>query len=498
MKNVKSNLSLLSILSILVFVLIFKAGFSKSSVTHINLSAPDNNSDSNTMHFPSGGHSCICTVSYIPYEPLLLNPPDGEEDHWSWLSFPRLNRDGNSIVTVNEVLYGHIVPDGYTEESVLINIELGEEYEISSLYNLLNWNTGDLDNIKSTYGYKINLDYENEPENNWIILEGNVLDEDYVIPELSGFIENWVGYWSYQEQDIFDALEDHIDEIYHIKHQDYTCYRSDYPEGGQSPAIPKWICSHKTHNIKHGDMVILKPYNNVYNFSWTYPGNPPSALFNETTEYYSYSETDDYETIIVELDSTENPVELAVMIEDTCVGACTVSTDDTVKVIQAYIGDYSQDSLSFEMYFGTKSGSSSNSAKINKYFVKNRINGKYEKRSISTDEKKGAYFVSFKNNETENNIDKDNHCQIRIFPTPASTALYINYTIDEVSKVQIIAYDIMGRKVEEISNKTQLKGSYTDSWDFADHNTVKSGLYTIKITINDMLTTKKVVLEKRD
>ncbi len=64
--------------------------------------------------------------------------------------------------------------------------------------------------------------------------------------------------------------------------------------------------------------------------------------------------------------------------------------------------------------------------------------------------------------------------------------------------MKIIIYDLIGRVVRELTNKTQEAGSYAVQWDGRDQagQKVASGVYIYKIQAGQFTRTRKMVLLK--
>ncbi len=453
----------------------------------------------NKIYLPNGAHSNISVVDFEADEPLLLKPYDGESgESFTWLSFPRLR---TSNPTVNEVLGGdNIEPNTYQrDDSKLKNKPLGSNGVIENIYNGTEWPSleQDLTHINATLGYKLTLKYGSDPNQNIkLFLHGSVIDPATTIPQLYKDKENWVGYWLYQTQNIFDALGSTADHLTSIKHQDWTCLYTEWPPfgpGSTPPGTgPKWYCDSKNRNIRYGDMVILSGDENIYNFQWNINGMPPEVREESAPEHYSYEEQPDYTPVMVLLDSSDNPQEIGVFENDSCIGANTVATGDSAVVIRSYMTGNSTDSLTFEMYYGSKS---IQRKQVPDYYV--RTDGQYffEKRKISAGEKAAFFVVSFRKPENlkpeETGIEA-----LQIWPNPAANNLNIGFTLSKPGFVTIEIINMEGKTVARPVNSHMQPGKHTLSLTLQDAGQkLIKGLYLIKVTCNGKPALKKVVVE---
>lgn len=79
------------------------------------------------------------------------------------------------------------------------------------------------------------------------------------------------------------------------------------------------------------------------------------------------------------------------------------------------------------------------------------------------------------------------------YPNPFNPVTNIAYSIPRKAKVNISVFDILGRNVEILVNEVKLVGNYNVKF---DGSKLSSGIYFYKITANDFVSTKKMVLLK--
>jgi len=84
------------------------------------------------------------------------------------------------------------------------------------------------------------------------------------------------------------------------------------------------------------------------------------------------------------------------------------------------------------------------------------------------------------------------------YPNPFNPTTEINLSLPSRSHVNLTIYDILGRQVDVLIDKSLAAGSYAVSWDGKDQSgmPVASGVYLYKLTAGDYSSAKKMVLLK--
>jgi len=453
----------------------------------------------NKIFVANGGHSNISAVSYEPEDYLYLS-------RISWLSIPRHLRTVNSETTTTPEVFAQSnmsVPyNALTLEYNYINeyMPAGYSNEKRAIYSAPTWYYEDpiMEYIDSRRGYIL---YGIEETADRILkLEGTQEAAESPI-DLYCKKENWIGYFIEEEQNVFDALADIEPDIYHIQLQNANCYRYNYPVSNDcsstksTEAYPSgtWICN-GTPNIKYGDMVKVTPLGDIYEFQWNYSGNPPSGAIRPKVVYYEYVEKPSYETFVLVLDSTtSNPAEIGAFVNDTCVGACSVTQEDSVVVLSAYIDSSVGDSVTFEQYYGSQKNSN---IKLNSYLVKNKITNVFENRVVKTGEKQDAFIINFNTKSTlADNAEFGE--KINFYPNPVTDNLNYTFELEKQSNVTITLFDIKGRKMGVLLNNKFNKGYASGSINIKNalSNSLKEGMYIINITIDNSTYNKKLIIK---
>jgi len=77
------------------------------------------------------------------------------------------------------------------------------------------------------------------------------------------------------------------------------------------------------------------------------------------------------------------------------------------------------------------------------------------------------------------------------FPNPFNPATTISYRLPATSEVELVVYDILGRKVKTLVNRRQAAGSYTVRFDASD---LPSGVYFCRLNAAGKQITRKILL----
>ena len=79
------------------------------------------------------------------------------------------------------------------------------------------------------------------------------------------------------------------------------------------------------------------------------------------------------------------------------------------------------------------------------------------------------------------------------YPNPFNAAATIEYSIDRQGKINLAVYNILQHKVVDLVDEMKPAGNYSITWNAAD---VSSGMYLLRLTMDENHITKKVLLLK--
>lgn len=427
------------------------------------------NSNENRMLSLNQGFS---NISVVQCKTDNLNLQSG----WNWLSFPRLDRSGNNSTPAIPVLKRI----NYFPE---LELDLTEDPDGDPNLEFINsfW-YGELEEVKSTSGYKMELDVAlGEGSTPEIELQGMQLDPE---TEMSLYPnqENWMGYFVDYPQTPYDCFDEATwSNLTMIKTQYWTMVKIG----------DNWLGIGKVTPFEYGDMVILKT--ELYQtFSWVNSWIVAEEDEISKTTFYSYDEQADYLPVYIEFDSISDVQEIAVIVDGEVKGAAVRESGDTIVEVNAYLeGTPPGATLEFDVWNGYKSSH----IQKDEYIVYNP-NTKYkEKRRIYTGESAQYHIVSFKKGDEFTVLEgiSDVSCQ----PNPFSNSTAITFRLIETKQVLVEIFDINGKKIITLLEGELPRGYYTTTWngDTDKGIEVNKGVYFYRIsTGNGMVNTGKIVL----
>ena len=226
---------------------------------------------------------------------------------------------------------------------------------------------------------------------------------------------------------------------------------------------------------------------------WQNTGNVPRDKTRPEAEYFTCSETPDYTPMTIELDYDSNPLELGAFVNDICVGAVALMPEDTVVFMRAYLDGASPDSVVFQDWYGNKS---SGKNIIREYSVLNKRTGIYERRAIKGNPGNNIIRVSFKKGEPVKNADEMQATNIEIWPNPASASVKFSFSTNGENAFSIKLLDISGRDIGLLAKGKTNKGHNSGRLvlNNVTGNSLKPGIYFLKIEIGNTINIKKLVI----
>lgn len=87
---------------------------------------------------------------------------------------------------------------------------------------------------------------------------------------------------------------------------------------------------------------------------------------------------------------------------------------------------------------------------------------------------------------------------VAIVPNPFNPATTIHYSLAAQGGVKLAIYDVAGRLVRELVNRTELAGAHSVTWGGSDERgtPAASGVYFVKLSAGSVTRTMKMVLLK--
>ena len=422
-----------------------------------------------------------------------------EQDRWEfedgdivWMSFPKLPCVGvnNGDQNLGSDVFGRFEEmEPLQPDSILIwrEREIGLSPSFNGIYNNISgeygWTPQNY-SFNSTDGLKIRIADSDTTDNpvNPLIVGGLSCELNTPLAVTTGAGDlNWVGYFVPYKMNVMDAFyKSTLDSLTAIKTHDWSLYKkSGNWYGACPPGGP---------TLYYGDMVEL--YTNAssdFSFYWQTFGTSGEDYERKGTQYFSYVEELDYQSIFVEL-GEEKPDEIAVYIDGVCKGAEVVDVDSLIE-IRAYIMEEPQGQ---EIEIVTASGRSAHTAVD---YMGVDAEGNKHAGSIFTDRNKMYQIVSLETREEVPEPEKVLTC----YPNPFNPELTIAFFTTESTKVtEITIYNVKGQRVRELKIENVKCKINSVVWNGKDDSgsLVSSGVYFIRMRVGHNVYTEKAVLMK--
>lgn len=436
----------------------------------------------NKIFLPLGGHSKLAVVNFEPLEAIALKPGT-----INWVSFPRLEREGNGVV-ISETLFNTIIPD-LSDEFIARHNEGG--LIINKTFQNNEW-SGNLNFVRSSLGYKISTKHLSQA---YIPMTGTVLAPNTDV-NINPFYENWLGYFLYQPQKPWEAFPpDALSKLSFIKGKYWSCTKNNGTNPTKSSVEPYWLCAcNQTGGIwlNYGDMVAVYPEaREEFSFQWQQvPGQKTESTY-QPPEYFSFREGFDYTPLFIEPDSSGTIQEIGAFAGDSCIGAAVVNPGDSLVLVRAFVPPGSQDSISLQLYNGMKSGN----RVVRQYYVTAPGQEEPHYRSINTRERKPWYLISLKGKPDET-MAVNTVFSFVTYPNPTEGKISLRVSAPEASAWgSLLLLDTQGRIVSLQSTGPVNKGDnelnviLKNPW-----TAIPAGLYQLVLRTSFGTATQKLII----
>ena len=97
----------------------------------------------------------------------------------------------------------------------------------------------------------------------------------------------------------------------------------------------------------------------------------------------------------------------------------------------------------------------------------------------------GAYYYDIYTGIPKDKFD-ENNLSINVYPNPFSSYLIIDYVLEKESKVKIDIYDLSGKLIKNLINKTQSKAQKSIKWKPGSSQIHKAGIYFCRMSVDDI------------
>ncbi|MCF7920977.1 MAG: T9SS type A sorting domain-containing protein [Candidatus Cloacimonetes bacterium] len=406
--------------------------------------------------------------------------------HWKWLSYPLLPLDhddyyenGGEYANAETVRWHwNNIPDSiawYDESSASIWF-YGLDTDSDEYYEY--WSSGDpgTDSLLSVKGYKL---CRNE-SGCLPFTRGLPCKYDTYVSTYQNF-DSWLGYFINQTQSAEDAIPSAVlDDCVKIQTQRWSTSRATTND--------PWSKDPDYCYLNYTDLVVMKTMR-ARSFQWNDPTRDiTEPIIRPYATHFTWEEEIDYLPIYVEFDPEDVPNEIAVYVDGECRGAEVV--DDLICQICSYIlFEEPGQEIEFEFWY---EGRGSVERKGNYQIHENGY--PVTSNTLFTGQPGEFYTLSFNREEDIESVPYELCC----YPNPFNPELTVAFSLDKEAEIELTIYNVKGQLIRTLVNETFRPQDYNIIWngDNNNGNKVSSGVYFVRLQVDNDIQTNKVILMK--
>lgn len=102
-------------------------------------------------------------------------------------------------------------------------------------------------------------------------------------------------------------------------------------------------------------------------------------------------------------------------------------------------------------------------------------------------------WIAFNFKNVTENLDEEDLIEISNHPNPFNPSTKISYSVPEKSFVKIEVYSAIGERIKTLINEYKSAGKYYSHFDGSD---LASGVYILRMSVNENHYAKKILLQK--
>ncbi len=407
------------------------------------------------------------------------------KEGWDWRSFPVASEGEDGLTFFDSVLDSLTAVLAYPDDAL---------YETPD-----GWNNA-IESIDRHLGYMVKM--ENSEQ---LITEGFKLSESD--PMNLNNTWNWIGYYGSEGLTAFDAFSSILDELVIVESR--TGALVEIPDGSGGSV---WLDG--IGELEYTEGYIAKLTSAVEGFTWTQGSSSPQQdggdyITISTTrsltspEYFKFTETMEYELITIKVvgEGLEGGAEIAAFSGGVCVGAVVYSPDgngyfqlvawEDDPYTTEVDGFVDGEQITLKLWTSQTELELTNIEWIE--FNEWNTTGHFASNSISgTVLELDALGLEIFGLPEEMALHAN-------FPNPFNPTTTIRFDLTADSHVSLAVYDILGREVKMLINRTITGGYHQIVWNGRDnsYNAVPSGVYMYRFIVDGkVINTKKMMIIK--
>jgi FlgD Ig-like domain len=417
------------------------------------------------------------------------------ENHWNWISFPRLSKDKDGWAEATKVLEKFHDWPVYLDMIHNLDYFIQPNLEFSTIEC---WSPAEY-YINSENSYKLKL--SNRNRNDHIL---KIIDEllpadhklDYELPAMSA---NWLGYWIPYSQNIEDAFGDQFDNVYAVEAEDWFYVNStqyifeskdvfvfdtSYLNTPSSSTVGK--------NFEYGKGYILYFLESVEGFQWNDSKQEAMIIDHPQPIHFKEKQSHSYNVIDI-LDIPEDVIEIGIYVEDECFAAKSVHNYKEQFLVYTSWDHRGETPYHFRILKQDLQVDT-----LQTVAVYNKKLGRFERNQLMAGKTKYSIIKLNAEDYSEAPVEQTEDLKIEILPRPQSAQTDIKIILAKDLEIELSVFDVNNVKIRQILTGNFGSGEHVFSWNGKDDSAKQcsSGVYYVVLKSDQHSVKKKILLLK--
>ncbi len=398
-------------------------------------------------------------------------------ENYNWVCYPVL-----------PTILGPFTTDFFDPLTQFIDeMQIMHETDDPAVWDGYYWTLGDISDIVSTKGYKVNIQEGDYDSYTHYVAGAELIDPTTELTLHAGV--NYVPYFLEDSQHPSDAFPDEVlDRMLSIAAEDWFMVRINdkfhVKKDCQPPGAPDSV---ECLTLDYGKMYEVD-MDAVITFTWNDPQGGISGFSPDQPEHFSYEADSDYIKVVIEsIENGENAIEIGAIKDDVCVGAEVVNGYPiNLRVYDESLSGVTYEIVTEEIVYRTiPDGPAPPPAR--------RTLAPSSRRHVN-----GAVLMELADITTMTEAVPTTFSAVSAAPNPFNPSTNISFLLNRDAEVSLHIFNVRGKLVTTLLQGFLNSGLYSFTWNGTSDggSAVASGIYYYQLSSPDQQVSNKLILIK--